>query len=293
MAANMPTVGIGASRRNTEVPSSGGPEDLSYLFECPVCYDYVHPPIIQCDSGHLICANCRPKVHFCPSCRGPLGSIRNLAMEKVAETIAFPCRFNSHGCPKRLFYCERRCHEEHCEFRPYPCPVPGASCKWQGNLEEVTSHLHQQHKSITTLSGEDIVFLATDVSLPGAVDWVMLQSCFGRQFMLVLEKQEYSEGHHQFLAVVMIIGSPEEARLFAYRLELTGKGGRKLTWEAHPHSIQEGVAAVIASSDCLTFGTSMTHYFCDHGNLPMNVTILSKATHVESGVAMAMPENIN
>ena len=29
-------------------------------------------------------------------------------------------------------------HEETCEFRPYSCPCPGASCKWQGSLEQVT-----------------------------------------------------------------------------------------------------------------------------------------------------------
>jgi hypothetical protein len=33
-------------------------------------------------------------------------------------------------------------------------------------------HLWLAHKSITTLQGEDIVFLATDITLPGAVDWV-------------------------------------------------------------------------------------------------------------------------
>jgi hypothetical protein len=48
------------------------------------------------------------------------------------------------------------------------------------------SHLMQAHKSITTLQGEDIVFLATDINLPGAVDWVMMQSCFGHHFMCVL-----------------------------------------------------------------------------------------------------------
>ena len=175
-------------------PPEGSGEDLCYLFECPVCYDYVLPPIMQCNSGHLICANCRPKLVCCPSCRGPLGSIRNLAMEKVAETITFPCRFSSCGCAKRLLHRLKREHEERCEFRPYPCPVPGSSCKWQGSLDDVMTHLTQAHKGITTLSGEDIVFLATDVTLPGAVDWVMMQSCFNRHFMLVLEKQERHEG---------------------------------------------------------------------------------------------------
>jgi E3 ubiquitin-protein ligase SIAH1 len=51
------------------------------------------------------------------------------------------------------------------------------------NHSQVMAHLMQVHKSITTLQGEDIVFLATDINLPGAVDWVMMQSCFGHHFM--------------------------------------------------------------------------------------------------------------
>ena len=31
------------------------------------------------------------------------------------------------------------------------------------------------------------MFLATDIHLPGAVDWVMMQCCFDHYFMLVLE----------------------------------------------------------------------------------------------------------
>lgn len=51
----------------------GGNTELASLFECPVCFDYVLPPILQCQSGHLVCANCRPKLTCCPTCRGPLG----------------------------------------------------------------------------------------------------------------------------------------------------------------------------------------------------------------------------
>jgi E3 ubiquitin-protein ligase SIAH1 len=87
------------------------------------------------------------------------------------------------GCAASLLHTDKTDHEETCEFRPYSCPCPGASCKWQGSLEQVMAHLMQVHKSITTLQGEDIVFLATDINLPGAVDWVMMQSCFGHHFM--------------------------------------------------------------------------------------------------------------
>ncbi len=112
-------------------------------------------------------------------------------------------------------------------------------------------HLLVNHKSITTLQGEDIVFLATDINLPGAVDWVMMQvcatqliydfcyilnclikklvlidkkflffqSCFGHHFMLVLEKQE-KNGEEKFFAIVQLIGSRKQTLQFAYRCVL-------------------------------------------------------------------------
>ncbi|KAJ8344267.1 hypothetical protein SKAU_G00315960 [Synaphobranchus kaupii] len=246
--------------------------ELASLFECPVCFDYVLPPILQCQSGHLVCSNCRPKLTCCPTCRGPLGSIRNLAMEKVANSVLFPCKYASSGCEVTLPHTEKAEHEELCEFRPYSCPCPGASCKWQGSLDAVMPHLMHQHKSITTLQGEDIVFLATDINLPGAVDWVMMQSCFGFHFMLVLEKQEKYDGHQQFFAIVQLIGTRKQAENFAYRLELNGHR-RRLAWEATPRSIHEGIATAIMNSDCLVFDTSIAQLFAENGNLGINVTI--------------------
>lgn len=259
---------VGGSASNSTSISA----DLASLFECPVCFDYVLPPILQCQSGHLVCSTCRPKLNCCPTCRGPLGNIRNLAMEKVASTVMFPCKYSSSGCPVSLLHSEKVEHEELCECRPYTCPCPGASCKWQGGLEQVMEHLMVAHKSITTLQGEDIVFLATDINLPGAVDWVMMQSCFGHHFMLVLEKQEKYEGHQQFFAIVQLIGSRKQCENFAYRLELNGHR-RRLAWEATPRSIHEGVSTAILNSDCLVFDTSTAQLFADNGNLGINVTI--------------------
>ena len=90
-------------------PNSGaGGSDLASLFECPVCFDYVLPPILQCHAGHLVCSNCRPKLTCCPTCRGQLGgNIRNLAMEKVASTVMFPCKYSSGGCAVSLLHTEK------------------------------------------------------------------------------------------------------------------------------------------------------------------------------------------
>lgn len=250
---------------------ANNPEVLS-AFECPVCLEYMLPPYLQCQSGHLVCGNCRPKLTCCPTCRGPVPSVRNLVLEKIANTVLFPCKYASTGCPLQLVHTDKVDHEEACEFRPYCCPCPGASCKWQGNLEAVMPHLMKVHKSITTLQGEDIVFLATDINLPGAVDWVMMQSCFGFHFMLVLEKQEKYDSHQMFYAVVQLIGSRKQAENFLYRLELSTHR-RRLCWEATPRSIHEGVAQAISQSDCLAFDTSIAQLFAENGNLGINVTI--------------------
>lgn len=269
---NHPTVSGAAVGVAVPGLPGGEPSNFLSLFECPVCFDYALPPIKQCPSGHIVCSSCRKKLQSCPTCRGPLGDIRNLMMEKVATNLMFPCKYSSVGCSATMQHLDKHDHEEACDFRPYTCPCPGASCKWQGSLDQVMPHLVQQHKSITTLQGEDIVFLATDINLPGAVDWVMMQSCFNHHFMLVLEKQEKAEGHQQFFAIVQLIGTRRQTENFIYRLELSAQR-RRLTWEATPHSIHEGIQAAISSSDCLEFDTTKAQLFADNGNLGINVTI--------------------
>ena len=45
----------------------------------------------------------------------------------------------------------------------------------------------------------------------------MMQSCFGHNFMLVIEKQEKMEGQQMFYAIVQLIGTRKQAENFAYR----------------------------------------------------------------------------
>ena len=57
------------------------------------------------------------------------------------------------------------------------------------------------------------------------------------------------------------------------RLELNGMK-RRLTWEATPRSVHDGVAAAVASSDCLVFDANVARLFADtSGNLSINVTV--------------------
>ncbi|KAL1770894.1 E3 ubiquitin-protein ligase SIAH1 [Sigmodon hispidus] len=88
----------------------------------------------------------------------------------------------------------------------------------------------------------------------------------------VLEEQAKYDGHQQFFAIVQLIGTRKQAENFAYQLELNGHR-RRLTWEATPRSIHEGIATAIMNSDCLVFDTSIAQLFAENGNLGINVTI--------------------
>lgn len=116
---------------------AGQSAELTALFECPVCFDYVLPPILQCQAGHLVCNQCRQKLSCCPTCRGPLTpSIRNLAMEKVASTLPFPCKVRARTKGRTfsmwtgLFTPHRRSHTGSVHFLHQcnnSCVSPGPS----------------------------------------------------------------------------------------------------------------------------------------------------------------------
>lgn len=284
------------SFKSTQLLSS----EIKSLFECPICFDYATPPIYQCQNGHLVCQVCSSKIAHCPTCRVPISnpSIRNLQLDRLANTFQFPCKYNFNGCEWKSYWFKKREHEEHCDFISYTCPCPGTACKWSGLLTEVMPHLSDCHKSITTLSGEDIVFLATDINLKGAVDWVMIQSCYSHHFLLVLEKQELKSGQQQFFAVVQLIGSQKEAEQFKYKLELSSNTAgyiKRLQWEARPRSILDGFQTAISQHDCLVFDAKMAKHFLSHiqkdkdnnqgldepgENLGINVTIERLSTNV-------------
>ncbi|XWS59275.1 hypothetical protein CRYUN_Cryun08bG0107400 [Craigia yunnanensis] len=53
----------------------------------------------MCLNGHTLCLNCKIRVHnCCPTYRYDLGNIRCLALEKVAESLELPCKYQNLGC---------------------------------------------------------------------------------------------------------------------------------------------------------------------------------------------------
>ena len=56
-------------------------QDFRKDFECPVCLEVPKStPIFQCDSGHIHCNICHPKLQNCPICRIELGNFHLLTL---------------------------------------------------------------------------------------------------------------------------------------------------------------------------------------------------------------------
>ncbi|KAH9360537.1 hypothetical protein HPB48_016431 [Haemaphysalis longicornis] len=103
----------GCSGGKSEARAFVSASALASLFVCPVCRDYMQPPIVQCFKGHIVCSACCRKLFQCPSCWGTLnGTIRNLAMENVASMVFFPCK----GCTAQLPHSGKSELEKTCEF---------------------------------------------------------------------------------------------------------------------------------------------------------------------------------
>ncbi|XP_048196770.1 seven in absentia homolog 3 [Perognathus longimembris pacificus] len=224
-------------------------------------------------TGQLVCVvNPTHNLKYVPS--------RRAITQGTAEQSSFPpphlpphhhhhCRHHHphhHGHPHHLHH-----QEAGITAQVMPCTCPLFSCQWEGHLEVVVPHLRQIHR-VDILQGAEIVFLATDTHLPAPADWIIMHSCLGHHFLLVLRKQERHQGHPQFFATMMMIGTPTQADCFTYRLELN-RNHRRLKWEATPRSVLECVDSIITDGDCLVLNTSLAQIFSDNGSLAIGIAI--------------------
>ena len=61
-------------------------EALISHFDCPVCHDWVTPPVIQCRKGHIVCGPCKNKgLKACPICKQRFSDVPNLMIEQVSQ----------------------------------------------------------------------------------------------------------------------------------------------------------------------------------------------------------------
>jgi len=73
-------------------------KDVLEQLECPVCMQYMLPPITLCGNGHNVCSSCKQKLQNFPPCNEPFFQTRNRTLEKLALRIECPFPNEPHGC---------------------------------------------------------------------------------------------------------------------------------------------------------------------------------------------------
>ncbi|KAK6232307.1 Seven-in-absentia protein [Theobroma cacao] len=229
----------------------------------------------QCPNGHTLCSNCKIRVHnCCPTCCYDLGNIRCLALEKVAESLELPCKYQNLGCHDIFPYYSKLKHEQHCRFRPYNCPYAGSECSVTGDISTLVAHLKDDHK---VDMHDGCTFNHRYVkSNPHEVEnatWMLtVFNCFGKQFCLHFEAFQFGMAP-VYMAFLRFMGDDNEAKKFSYSLEV-GANGRRLIWQGIPRSIRDSHRKVRDSQDGLIIQRNLALYFSggDRQELKLRVT---------------------
>ena len=189
-------------------------KDVLEQLECPVCTEYMLPPITLCGNGHNICSSCKQKLQNCPTCREPLFQIRNRTLEKLALRVECPCPNEPHGCTLTFPIALIREHQDVCEYSPSVCPLRQlVNCGWKGPFEEVKHHVTQKHRKwVTNMSGKTEVLIRNFKKNKLYARIILLNDDVFQQHFEVLD----STVHY----VIRYIGIAEKASEFKYKFKL-------------------------------------------------------------------------
>ncbi|KAK9877185.1 hypothetical protein WA026_016934 [Henosepilachna vigintioctopunctata] len=121
-------------------------EELLHDLECPVCVEFMVPPIYICRIGHNVCKCCNDKLQYCPLCRSQLLGGRNFTLEKLTATINYPCVNRKEGCGFIGPIVQVKKHENDCKLSERKCIE--SNCSWVGPGFEVNEHIMNSHNSL-------------------------------------------------------------------------------------------------------------------------------------------------
>lgn len=236
-------------------------QGLIGLLECPVCMEYMGPPIHQCRRGHLVCSICKPKLPSCPTCRSRFTESRNLAMEKVADKLHYPCK-NAHvGCTTTLRLRDKDEHEANCIFRSYRCIVV-PPCEWKGQHGDILPHVRQMHAN-TLLQGPEhmLEMHLGDFTEQSSQNWIV--SALGELFRVNLGAVR--GGRVQVFGSVLLLGPARRAPLFRYTLTVGpvegDKAQRQMTYTRTTHCYVERCSVYYSAGDSFHLRTESAQLF--------------------------------
>jgi E3 ubiquitin-protein ligase SIAH1 len=244
-------------------------EGLLSELECPVCVEYMLPPIELCGNGHNICSGCKSKLKECPTCRQPFVNIRNLALENIARKVKYPCTNRKFGCKETCFLDFITDHQAVCAYAPYVCPfVDEKTCAWADAQCHLKEHLLKGHaEDVREQNGATYLIINTDSTV--------LKGCkivFAHNEIFCVHIQRRLRSYY---IAVRYIGAPENASKYAYKIRFSKWNSVESIVVCHvSRSFTEKVDEIFESGNCFKLPCELLKRFVIHStNLPYKLEI--------------------
>lgn len=190
-------------------------EDILNDLECPVCLEFMVPPIYQCETGHSVCSTCKSKINECPSCKRCYRDTRNFHLEKITNRIKYYCKYRDYDCTFVASAQDIKQHEMECKFGPYSCPLHDhTACGWKGRLTDIMEHVRHSHEDnmleleVVTVPYEEADFNSSD------------EDCFVMQASGEIFRLLYKYENNLFRWAVELVGPAAEAENFMFILDI-------------------------------------------------------------------------
>lgn len=192
---------------------------LLKIIECPVCFEYMVPPIAQCLAGHSFCGSHKEQFNICPAgCQSAIGETRNYSLESMTGSIEYPCKFNKHGCSYSSNAKQIKDHENSCLCGPVKCIVD--SCNWENKFSDLKVHLLDQHKD-NILELDSITYIMDEEQLDECESYVFITEDN-------IFKLYFAKDNDTFVWSLQLVSNDADSSLYMLELDFTSRNKEKI-----------------------------------------------------------------
>ena len=242
--------------------------DIHDALECVICLDvskrHSVDPVYQCENGHILCRICRQKVVDCPICRVPLGTSRNLAVEKVLSICPRSCEFREHGCTLKLNKEAADSHRKICKYKPLRCL--NAICSDLIPMAHLVKHMKDVHNVFQT-EHFSIHYDNMETYIQTKIQFNPAYFIFdGVDFFTFLWREFRSRNRWTFW--LYMVGDPQECKKYKYTVQISSvEYNDELKYSGQPVPVDVNTDQVIKGNRCLTIDDSAIERFCSKDRL--------------------------
>lgn len=220
--------------------------------ECPICTNYMSPPIRQCATGHSVCEPCRKRLPKCALCQGKFTESRNLSLEGLAVKMRYPCINKGAGCDAKLSYTEREVHELRCNLKGYKCGME--RCPWVGKLEELSDHWASKKMSSKPYNKSNICH----TKLKTESYYVNMVNAYNKLFWFKCKLTK-----NKIYWAVQYIGQAAESETFYYEIEIfkPGLSKKKVLMSDYCQSVELENSQLFTDEACISISADSVMKF--------------------------------